>query len=198
MKKLPHSILRTRKFQNLNQRNRLMWNLWFKWFTNVFIVPKEKCLPIRVQMPSNITWKPIIGMFSSKMKFWKKKNYQRRGLPSSVEIDNSKGCQQLVFERHSVSYFLSGTSCMPIVQLYMLHLPGTAAVAGAETEGTGREAGAAAEGWVTAGRIFLLLLSLPRPAGLHVFLSQGRDRSRSNSRDDRRRRHSSDRSESRD
>ena len=33
-----------------------------------------------------------------------------------------------------------------IVQLYMLHLPGTAAVAGAETEGTGREAGAAAEG----------------------------------------------------
>ena len=35
---------------------------------------------------------------------------------------------------------------MYIVQLYMLHLPGTAAVAGAETEGTGREAGAAAEG----------------------------------------------------
>ena len=77
MKKLPHSILRTRKFQDLNQRNRLMWNLWFKWFTNVFIVPKEKCLPIRVLMPSNITWKPIIRIFSSKMNSWKKRNYRR-------------------------------------------------------------------------------------------------------------------------
>ena len=77
MKKLPHSILRTRKFQDLNQKNRLMWNLWFKWFTNVFIVPKEKCLPIRVLMPSNITWKPIIRIFSSKMNSWKKRNYRR-------------------------------------------------------------------------------------------------------------------------
>ena len=77
MKKLPHSILRTRKFQDLNQRNCLIWNLWFKWFTNVFIVPKEKCLPIRVQMPSNITWKPIIRIFSSKMNSWKRRNYRR-------------------------------------------------------------------------------------------------------------------------
>ena len=93
----------------------------------------------------NTFWGGLIPPCPSKIGL-KKNNSQRRGFPSSVEIDTSKGCQQLLFEQHFVCYFLSGTSCMYIVQLYMLHLPGTAAVAGAETEGTGREAGAAAEG----------------------------------------------------
>ena len=73
-----------------------------------------------LNIPMNTFWEGLILLCPTKNRP-KKKNYQRRGLPSSVEIDSSKGCQQLVFERHSVSYFLFGTFCMSIVQLYKLH-----------------------------------------------------------------------------
>ena len=65
---------RTRRFQNLNHRNQ-KWTMkiWLNKCTNVFIVPREACLHIRVNIQWKCTWKQSIGIFSSRIKLLTKK-----------------------------------------------------------------------------------------------------------------------------